>query len=312
MIIIFKCSYRDNRYNGGYTSDWEREFRRQMDTEWERIRKEQTDWAKKRRGQQREWEQQNDPFNNFRYGRPFTVRGMGYNDDPRGPRMVNPIDGIIRTFLTIFAFFMVIRILSTLMFGRPRNRYRDPYDPYGGYPSDHDGQWVPPYERNNRHKSRYEDERTMGRPLPPAFRDPNDLPPNRNRRMSYEDYIAMQQKYQNRKDPVYPNNKNNNDDDLGMKFDERNENDIKRRMKWEEEREFVERVREAAKRKDLERDRQYGRRVGGPRRREYTDKYDRNGNKINDDDNETPNEAYTRFINSNQDSSHKWRDRGKK
>lgn len=156
-----------------------------MQQEWEKIRREQQDWASARRQERHKYSDQF-PFGNpyarnqgpqqgfgqtpFGFGAPPGSDGSGY-----GPQ--SPLDGFFRTMIYVFAFFMAFRLIGIILFGprddqRRRNRfgpggpggpYRDE-SPYYSNPSEYgryNQNYPPPLslrEKHRKQKNRYTDE----------------------------------------------------------------------------------------------------------------------------------------------------------
>jgi len=122
------------------SNPYQDQFQRNMQMEWEKIRREQQQWASARRSERHQYSDQF-PFGNMGggatggQGNPF---GFGMSDDGRNQhqhhQIVNPFEGFFRTFVSIFAVFMAFRLIGFLLFGPPRDRRRDQmgsgYDPY--------------------------------------------------------------------------------------------------------------------------------------------------------------------------------------
>eukprot|EP01083_Nonionella_stella_P095241 267329_1 len=330
-----------------WENEWEDQFRRSMHSEWEKIRREQQDWANTRRSERHKYGAQ-DPFgaqDHPGFGNPRGFAGMGgpgFHNNPQ-QQMYNPIEGFFRTMIYVFGFFLALRLIGTLLFGPPKDR-RFPhrggpsgYDPFNG-PS--------PYQRD-RHESPFYKPSQYERynhnfPPPLSLREKHDYThdedtQNTLKRDRFEPYSPPPPKSPKPRNTLSENHKRREslmDEDDGNTYtftkpgsgqttdisspgEQRRKAKKAKKTRYEkmlEEQRMVEEVYIRARRKQME-EQEYN------RQRAMNKKFGRHGNRsqvppeksggFNEDD-EDVNSAWERYLNSKSGNEVNWRDRGRR
>jgi len=346
-------AYNKYRQQGGsthargaspFSNAWEDEFRRNMQQEWEKIRREQQDWASQRRSERHQYQHE------FPFGAKQNMRGGGFGSTPfgfgptgpkwgyDGPQPANPMGGFFRIMLNVFLFFMIFRLIGALLFGprEPRRRW-DMESPFYDQ-TRHNPNFPPPYSLNDRmrrnrsrygepddnesaYDSEYDKDRKLrrGRYVPPPPPPPGHAPRPRNSLKDPRDGRVRDDTLMDDDGTKYVFSKPSDQQttDISSPEDQRRRMKNQKRSKYErmlEEQRMMEEVYIKARKKQMEeaeyqRQRQMNKRFG---KRGTRGNVPPKGVDGDDADTEDVNTAWERYLNNNSGSESNWRDRGRK